>query len=109
MRASLPVLARAIVRREKPSMTTSNSLCVLCFFAVNRYLTPCSESLPETDFEIEVVGARGQLPGGSLLILSHERESIGNAIFQRQNLIWIGSDVRRIGDCHFLADSSPEC
>src|SRR6185369_5801986 len=106
MRASL--LARATVRRENPIITTSNSLCFLCFFAAKPSLTPCSESFPETDLKLKVVRARAQSSGRSLLVLRKEREPIGNAIFERQNLIRIRSDVGRIRDRHFLADSSSQ-
>ena len=52
-----------------------------------------SEPLPKSNFKTEGVIARRELPRRRLLILGNERDAIGNAILDSQNLVWVRSDV----------------
>lgn len=57
-----------------------------------------SKSLMEPDLETEIVIARREPADGALLILRDEGQAIRDAIFQRQDLILVRSQIRRIGD-----------
>src|SRR5437868_14971139 len=63
-----------------------------------------SESLSESDLKTVVVVARTQIPRRPLLVLRDEGQTVRHAILNRQNLIRIRSDVRRIGHRQVFGD-----
>src|SRR5437763_10652663 len=57
----------------------------------------CSlEPFPKPDLKTVVVVARAQISRRTLFVLRHKRNTIRYAIFECQDLIWIGCVVRRV-------------
>src|SRR6476659_4083659 len=65
-----------------------------------------SKSLPEPNLKTVVVAVRAQIAERALFILRYERQTIRYAIFDREYLIRIGGQVRRIRHRHVLADTA---
>src|SRR6185503_19226971 len=70
--------------------------------------TPCSKSLSKTNLKTKIVSTGTKSSGGGLFILRNERQPVRNSILERQDLVRIGSDIGRVSDRYFFAESSAE-